>query len=275
VAGMSDTSPDVERVLTEVFRQMTPARKWHLLGRAYDQARALHAAGLRREAPGITAREITVDWARRALGIDIPPPARDPARRPDMANLHDFIEVAAVFDRLGLAYALGGSMASSIHGVIRHTNDADVVALPFPGRERELIEALGPDYYASEAAIRQAIARRSSFNLINTATGFKVDVFISSEDEFEQSVMARREALEFEEPTRQTIYVQTAEDTLLSKLRWYRLGNEVSEQQWKDVLGLVKTKRDRLDQAYLKHWSERLLVADLLARAFAEGALLE
>jgi hypothetical protein len=275
VAGLSDTSPEADRVLTEVFRAMTPARKWHLLGRAYDQARALHAAGLRREAPGITAREITVDWARRALGIELPMPAREPDLRHDMANLHDFAEVAAVLERLGLTYALGGSMASSIHGVIRHTNDADVVALPFPGRERELIEALGPDYYVSEAAIRQAIARRSSFNLINTATGFKVDVFISREDEFEQSVMSRREALEVEEPTRQTIYVQTAEDTLLSKLRWYRLGNEVSEQQWKDVLGLVKTRRDRLDQAYLKHWAEWLLVADLLARAFAEGALLE
>jgi hypothetical protein len=273
--GLSDTSPEAERVLVATFRRMTPAWKWHLLGRAYDQARALHAAALRREVPQVTPREITADWARRALGVELPLPAREPPRRPEMANLHDFVAVAAVLNRLNLTYALGGSMASSLHGVIRHTNDADVVALPFPGRELELIEALGPDYYVSESAVRQAIARRSSFNLINTVTGFKVDVFVSTEDEFEQSVMARREALEVEEPIRETIYIQTAEDTLLSKLRWYRLGNEVSEQQWKDVLGVVKTRQGRLDDGYLKHWAERLGVADLLARAFAEGAVPE
>jgi hypothetical protein len=189
-----------------------------------------------------------------------------------MANIHDFAVVAAVFDRLGITYALGGSMASSIHGLIRHTNDADVVALPFAGQERALIDALGEDYYASEPAIRQAVARRSCFNLINTATGFKVDVFVSREDDFEQSVMARREALQLDEPVGQTIYVQTAEDVLLSKLRWYRLGNEASEQQWKDVLGVIRTRGDRLDRAYLAQWAGRLLVADLLTRALAEGA---
>lgn len=273
--GLSDTSPEADRVLTEAHRAMTPARKWHLLGRAYAQARALHAAGLRREVPGVTAREITADWARRALGADLPAPAREAATRADMASLHDLAEVVAVFDRLGLRYALGGSMASSLHGVIRHTNDADVVVAPFAGKEKELVEALGPDWYASEPAIRQAVARRSSFSLINTATGFKVDVFVPTEDEFEQSVMARREAIELDEPRRLTIYVQTAEDVLLSKLRWYRLGNEASEQQWKDVLGVVKTRQARLDKGYLKHWAERLLVADLLARAFEEGAVPE
>lgn len=272
MGGMKDTSPEAERILAEAHRAMAPAHKWRQLGRAYAQARALHAAGLRARTPHLTRREVVEDWARRALGIELPPATHATDARHDMANLHDFAAVAAVFERLGITYALGGSMASSIHGLIRHTNDADVVVRPFAGQERALIDALGEDYYASEPAIRQAVARRSSFNLINTLTGFKVDVFISREDDFEQSVLARREGLQLDEPAGQTIYVQTAEDVLLSKLRWYRLGNEASEQQWKDVLGVIRTRGDRLDRAYLAEWAGRLLVADLLARALAEGA---
>lgn len=270
----SDTSPEAERVQIDAFRRMTPARKWHLLGRAYSQARALHAAGLRLHAPGLTPDEIARGWARRANRIELPATIPLRPRSDQVANLVDFA-FAAVFDRLAIPYALGGSMAASIHGIIRHTNDADVIAAPFPGREREVIEALGPDWYASEPAIRQALARRASFNLINTATGFKVVVFISREDALEESMMARRQAVVIDEATGQTISVQTAEDILLSKLRWYRLGNEVSEQQWKDILGVLKTQRGRLDERYLHHWTEWLGVADLLTRALTEGAVPE
>jgi hypothetical protein len=267
MAGISDTSHEADRVLTEVYRRMTLAQKWRLLGQMYDDARALHAAGMRMSNPTLTPGEITQDWLRRNLGVDLP--VREPARNYSMPNLQDFTEVAQALDRLGLPYALGGSMASSIYGISRHTNDADVMVPPFPGREKELIDALGADYYASEPAIRQAILKRSSFNLINTRTGFKVDVFIPPDDPFERSGMARRRALEVEGG--QTIYLLSPEDVLLSKLRWYRLGDEVSEQQWKDVLGLVKTQRPRLDEAYLEHWAGHLRVTDLLDRVFAEA----
>jgi hypothetical protein len=271
MAGISDTSPEADRVLTEVYRRMTPAQKWRLLGQMYDDARALHAAGLRMWNPTLTPGEITEDWIRRNLGVKLSVPVRALARSYAMPNLQDFTEVARALDRMGLPYALGGSMASSVYGISRHTNDADVMVHPFSGREKELIDALGPDYYASEPAIRQAILKRSSFNLINTRTGFKVDVFVLPDDPFERGALARRRALEVEEGG-QRIFLLAPEDVLLSKLRWYRLGDEVSEQQWKDVLGLVKTQRPRLDDAYLRHWAEYLHVADLLDRSFAEAA---
>jgi hypothetical protein len=159
-------------------------------------------------------------------------------------------------------------MASSVYGISRHTNDADVMVVPFPGREEELIAALGPDYYASPSAIHQANQKRSSFNLINTSTGFKVDVFVPPDDPFERSALSRRQALEVADGK---IFLLSPEDVLLSKLRWYRLGDEVSEQQWKDVLGLVKTRGPRLDVDYLKQWADYLRVTDLLDRAFAEA----
>jgi hypothetical protein len=266
MAEMSDTSPEAERVLVEVYRRMTPAQKWLLLGRMYDDARALHAAGMRFRDPVITPREITAAWIRTNLGVELPTPVKDTPRLP-MANLHDFSEVAKIFDQLGIPYALGGSMACSVYGMSRQTNDADIVVEPFSGKESQLIEALGPDYYSSTTAISNAIRKRSSFNLINTSTGFKVDVFVCSSAAFEQSAMARRIPLDVPGVVGQKITVLSVEDVLLSKLRWYRLGNESSEQQWKDVLGLLKTQQPHLDQGYLDRWAADLGVVSLLERA--------
>src|SRR5215204_6586226 len=116
---LSDTSPEADRVLTEVYRRLTFAEKWRQVGQMFRDARALHAMGLRMTNPTITALEITADWIRRNHGVDIPLPERDPQETNEMPTLQDFTEVARIFDRLGLRYALTGSMASSVYGISR------------------------------------------------------------------------------------------------------------------------------------------------------------
>jgi hypothetical protein len=162
-------------------------------------------------------------------------------------------------------------MACAVHGIDRFTRDADVTVDPFPGKEAALAAAFGPDYYLSLPAIEDAVRRRSSFNLINTSTGFKVDVFVRTEEPFERSAMARRLSLELPDRPEQPIVLQTPEDLILFKLRWYRLGGETSEQQWNDVLGVLKVQAGRLDAAYLDHWAKQIRVDDLLARARQES----
>jgi hypothetical protein len=271
MAGMSDTSPEAEKVLIEVYRRMPPAQKWLQLGQMYDDARALHAAGVRLRNPGATARDVQADWLRVNLGVGLE--VRDSSREGPMPNLSDLRDVLRVFDNLGIAYALGGSMASSLHGIDRYTRDADLTAEPFPGREGAFAQAFGPDYYLSEPAIRRAIQTRSSFNLINTSTGFKVDVFIRKDEPFEQSAMARRVAVHMPDAPEQPVMLHTAEDVILFKLRWYRLGNEIAQQQWEDVLGVLRVQAGKVDLGYLDEWAPRLGIADLLARARAEAAL--
>jgi hypothetical protein len=270
MAGVSDTSLEAERVLVEVYRRLSPREKWLQLGRMYEDARALHAAGMRLRNPSVTSREITEAWIRTNLGIELPVPVRDNPQDAPMANLRDFSEVARILDQLAIPYALGGSMACSVYGMSRQTNDADIMAEPFSGKEEQLIAALGPDYYVSPAAMKDAIRKRSSFNLINTSTGFKVDVFIRPDGLFEQSAMARRVLLDVSTVPDQKICVFSAEDVVLFKLQWYRLGNETSEQQWKDVLAMLKTQQPHLDQAYLARWAALLGVDDLLERACCE-----
>lgn len=189
------------------------------------------------------------------------------------ARLEDLRAVLSVLNRLGIAYALGGSMASSLHGVIRNTRDADITVEPFPGREAELPAALGGDYYLSVPAMEDANqGRRGSFNIINTMTGFKVDVFVRKDDAFEIEAFSRRQPLAVEPPPAEPIVVHTAEDVVLFKLVWYRLGDGVSDQQWNDVLNVLRVQAGRLDEGYLDHWAAYLGVDDLLRRARVEAA---
>jgi hypothetical protein len=56
-------------------------------------------------------------------------------------------------------------------------------------------------------------------------------------------------------------------------LEWFRAGGEVSENQWKDVVGIPKVQADSLDLAYLRQWAGELHVEDLLEKAFKDANL--
>jgi hypothetical protein len=148
---LSDTSPEAERVRTEVFRRITPGQKWLQLGQNYRDARMLHAAGVRLRQPGATPRQIHEDWMRLHLGFTLADRIGEPAM--DVQCLRDLRSVIAVFTKLGIAYAVGGSVASSVHGMDRYTKDADITVDPFPGKENDLVAGFGPDWYVSLSAV--------------------------------------------------------------------------------------------------------------------------
>ena len=178
------------------------------------------------------------------------------------------LPVIEALDSLGVRYYVGGSVASSIHGVPRASIDADLIAELGAEHVAPLAARLSALYYLDEGRMRDAVARRLSFNVIHLATMFKIDVFVSKGRPFdlEASGRARLEALG-ESPDAPKAMVGSPEDTLLAKLEWYRRGGESSERQWSDVLGLLRVRTGCLDLAYLAEWARALGVADLLERA--------
>lgn len=178
--------------------------------------------------------------------------------------------VVEALDRLELPYHLGGSYASSIHGIPRQSHDVDLVVDLDTQRVSQLAARLERDFYLDTESIYDAVARRSSFNLVHFATGIKVDVFVKAAGPFDQAEFARQQLMALVSDPRREIFVKSPEDTLLRKLLWYRAGGEVSDRQWTDVLGIIKIQGGRLDLPYLRLWSHRLGVDDLLARALSE-----
>ena len=114
--------------------------------------------------------------------------------------------------------------------------------------------------------IAGAIQRHASFNIIHRETMFKVDVFIPSPRPFLQSQLARAQRQTFTLKAKVSAKFASPEDTILSKLEWYRLGGEVSDRQWRDILGVMKTRSEQLDIAYMRKWAKELKVGDLLER---------
>jgi hypothetical protein len=181
------------------------------------------------------------------------------------------MKVVDVLETLGIPYFIGGSMATAVHGVARATMDVDLVADLESRQIGPLIVSLGEDFFADEQMIRSAVKRGISFNLIHKATMFKVDIFPSKNRPFEQSQFKRRVAYTLADDLKETAYVASPEDNILAKLEWYRLGGEVSDRQWQDILNVIKIQGDRLDQVYLEKWADQLKVSDLLQRALDES----
>ena len=176
--------------------------------------------------------------------------------------------VTGAFEGLGIRYVIGGSLASSVHGFPRTTNDADLVADVRLEHVEPLAAALSADFYLDAATAQDAVRSGGSFNLIHFETGFKVDVFVAGGDEFRQAQIARGD-------TQQVggvgLLVQSPEDTVLAKLLWYRAGGEVSDRQWRDVLEVITVQGERIDGQYLRNAAARMGVEDLLRKAMSEA----
>jgi hypothetical protein len=181
------------------------------------------------------------------------------------------LEVVALLEELGISYHVGGSFASSIHGVPRQTRDLDLVVDLNVGHVRHLVSRLEGDFYIDAEMIRSAIGRRGSFNVVHLASGFKIDVFCQQNGFFDRSEVKRRLRRSLLTDLPREVTVATAEDTVLRKLQWYRIGGQVSEQQWTDVLGVLRIQGERIDRDYLEYWAEELEIADLLERALTEA----
>jgi hypothetical protein len=179
----------------------------------------------------------------------------------------------AAFEALGVAYHVGGSIASSAFGVARSTLDVDIVANLSGDHVDTLVRRLQASYYIDAKMMEEAIARKASFNIIHLDTMLKVDVFIPGSRPFDRECLERRRQETIEEgPSGATfLYMTSPEDIILQKLTWYRSGGEVSERQWTDVLGVIKIQGDALDGPYLLRWAGSLEVTDLLRRAFEEA----
>ena len=177
-----------------------------------------------------------------------------------------------ILAELEIRFYAGGSVASSIHGIARYTQDLDLVVDLEPDMTSLLAARLQAQFYADEQQMRESILFGRSFNVIHLSSGFKIDIYPLPQDAFHRSEMARSAEHKWTIDAAHSVQlpVASAEDAVLSKLVWYRRGGEISDRQWNDALGIARTRQ--LDWAYLSSWASPLGVEALLDKLKSETA---
>jgi len=176
------------------------------------------------------------------------------------------------FEAHQIQYHIGGSIASSAHGIPRTTLDVDLVADIKRHQIDAMVQNLQSVYYIDASMIENAILAESSFNLIHLKTIIKIDVFILKRNPFDQQVMVRavEGTLDIGESEPLRVRFSSPEDIILHKLHWFRLGGAQSERQWKDILGVLRVQKNSLDFEYMNLWAIQINVNDLLHQAISE-----
>lgn len=165
----------------------------------------------------------------------------------------------------GVDYMLVGSVAASAHGMIRDTHDVDIVVVLDKPSVRTLAERMGEDFYFDPEAAEEAVERGDMFNIMHHESFVKVDFWPLGQDEFSQVQFSRRKA---DKVWGIEAFVESAEDTVLSKLLWNKI--TPSERQVSDATGILLAAESNLDYDYLRSWASKLGVAEILNRLIEE-----
>lgn len=187
------------------------------------------------------------------------------------ASLRALAQFSAALDQLGIPFFVGGSMATSVHGVMRSTQDFDVIVELAAADVTRLQAALGPSFEVDAEALAEAATLRRSCNLFFLPEFTRIDLYVAEGTAFDRSRMARRQRVRIPGMSG-GLPVASPEDAVLKKLARYQKGNETSARQWEDVLGVLRVQGGALDVSYLDRWAADLGVHDLLKRALQEAS---
>lgn len=173
--------------------------------------------------------------------------------------------VAEKLEQCRIAYMIAGSFASNLHGMPRTTHDADVVVEIDEPRLQKLAHALGEEFYFDLETAHDAIRKNFMFSALHYKSGFKIDFIVLKPRPFSRAEFQRKFAADY---FGRLCWFATAEDTILSKLEWSKMGE--SERQFNDAVNIAKVQGEALDLDYLHRWSKDLQIDGLLNRLLRE-----
>ena len=190
---------------------------------------------------------------------------------PDILKATEF--VIKTLEGLDTPYYIGGSVASSAYGFARATLDVDLIVDLKLNNVHSLVQILQASYYIDEEMVLDAVRLRSSFNLIHLETMLKIDIFIIKDSLYAREAFNRKKRDKLDEEQSTEYYIASPEDVIVNKLECFRIGGNVSDRQWQDILGIMKVQGDLLDMNYLRYWTAELELSDLLEQALGEAGL--
>lgn len=260
-----------ELIRVKGYRAMAPQQRFEIGQSLVRTGRMTVERAIQRQRPNLSPREFETELWNRIYGRALAEQLRGTTRKgkQDMEDWRVVAQVIAVLEDNRIPYAIVGGYSAIYWGRPRFTQDADLLVDLKPSDIQLLVDALQNEFVVSPEAIQDAIRLRSEFNLIHQAEVFKTDIWVVANTPYDRQVLARRQPGDLGE---REVYYQSAEDTILSKLRWCQAAN-FSERQFHDAMGVYEIQERSLDQNYLDHWAKILDVTDLLEKIRAEAAL--
>lgn len=180
--------------------------------------------------------------------------------------LRRFVEA---LEKAGVPYMLTGSFASAYHGQSRASQDIDFIITPTREQLRDLVSQFTPpDYYVDERAAQEALRETAQFNAIDWESGLKADFIFRKTRQFSEEEFGRRFRVIFGDIP---VTIATAEDVIISKLEWAKLGS--SDRQISDAAGILQVRGDGLDRAYIERWIGALGLDEQWSAALHEAGI--
>ena len=185
-----------------------------------------------------------------------------------MKSQHTFLaDILSLVSAAGIPYMITGSLASTYYGRPRTTQDIDLVIEADAKRLDAFVTAARQrGYYADVSDAVEALSQQTMFNIIDTESGYKLDLILRKDREFSRQEFQRRREITL---LGTRAFMVSPEDSILSKLEWSREG--ASERQFLDALTVARTQGDSLDRNYLVRWAADLGLASELERLLAEA----
>ncbi|MBD2547261.1 hypothetical protein [Planktothricoides raciborskii] len=273
-----DTSIDADVLMFQLLRQFSSTQKTQRFQSFNQSVRRMALLRIKKQFPNASTAEHIQEYVKQkllsltgAIAVDKLPKLPEKSMILDPISLAE--KISKILLRLAIPYMVGGSVASSLLGEERSTQDLDLVIDIQPFNLSPFVAAMSEEFYIDAGAVSEAIDRKSSFNAIHLLSLEKVDFFVLPYDDFSLSKFSRRQLYTIADEPKNEIYIYSPEDIVLQKLSWYKMGRMQSQKQWRDVLGVLKLQGSQLDFAYLKQWAEFLKLTSLLTQALRESGL--
>ena len=274
-----DTSPEVERVLIELIRKAPVSKRFGLVRSMTATLTKMSVRTYREQHPQATWPEI-VQIMRphphqlnlQLLEACLQNKSSNAPFEPDI--LRALISITAIFEKLNISTYIGGSVASAAYGMQQLAQDIDLVIELLPTQIPQLIALLQPGYYVDEQEVYTAIQEHKNFTIIDLDTLLAIDVFVPSLSLFEKQIKTRVKRQVLDEMAH-PLLLSSAEDIILIKLFLHRKNKIFPDDQWNDVLGVLKVQESVLDLTYLERWAAHLNITNLLEQAYIDSGIKE
>jgi hypothetical protein len=278
----ADTHPDAERMLIHLIRTAPMSKRFRLIQSLTQGAFWSNIQAWRQRHPNTSEHDAALQVVSHSYGPLLAEQVREAFVQHQDWSLQpiDLLTVMLparqAFDEQNLFWYLGGSIASSLHGMQQMAQDIDLVVNLHLQNLPSLLPLLKQHYAFDDDAFQEAIFQRTACSLIHLDTLMKVDLIMAKQGAFETALHPRIASYSLDERS-PSLRLASAVEMILVKLRRYsqdllsRTDGMRDDAEWNDIVGMLKIQEPTLERDFLEEWARNLKIVEMLRQALVDA----